>query len=254
MDSLIATLPDGPSLAWFLGAVLAGGLARGFSGFGSALIVVPLGSAALGPQLAVPAMLVLETLAIILLTPGAWRIADRREAGWLALGLALGTPAGVALLTVLDPVVTRWVVAVVILAMLGLLVSGWRLRGQASGPTALGVGTVGGVLGGVAMVAGPPAIAYLLGRGLPAREMRAAIALYLAAGGVCAAVGFAVAGLFSAALLPVALLGLPTYGFGIAGGVRLFGLASERTFRLVCYAMIAASAALSLPVWDGVLR
>jgi uncharacterized membrane protein YfcA len=254
VDALIAALPDATALAWFLTATLAGGLARGFSGFGSALIIVPLGSAALGPQVAVPLMLVLESLAIVLLTPAAWRVADRREAGWLALGLVLGTPLGAALLTVLDPTVTRWVVALVIAAMLGLLASGWRLRGPQAGTTALGVGAVGGVLGGIAMVAGPPAIAYLLGRGLPARQMRAAIALYLAAGGICAGVAFAAAGLLNASLLPLMAVGLPTYAIGIAGGVRLFGLASELTFRRVCYAMIALSALLSLPVWDGVLR
>jgi uncharacterized protein len=254
LDALIAALPDGPALGWYLAAVLAGGLARGFSGFGSALIIVPLGSAALGPQVAVPAMLVLEALAIALLTPGAWRVADRREAGWLAVGLVLGTPLGAAILAVLDPVPLRWGVAAVILGMLALLVSGWRLRGGGTASAALGVGAVGGVLGGVAMVAGPPAIAYLLGRGLPAREMRAAITVYLAAGGLCAGIAFAATGLLNAALLPVVAVGLPTYAIGIAGGVRLFGLASEATFRHVCYAMIAVSALLSLPLWDGVLR
>ena len=79
-------LPQGTALGWLLGAALAGGLARGFSGFGAALIFVPLASVALGPQGAAPLMLVLEALAIALLTPGAWKLADRRQVGVLALG------------------------------------------------------------------------------------------------------------------------------------------------------------------------
>jgi hypothetical protein len=118
----------------------------------------------------------------------------------------------------------------------------------------VGVGALGGLLGGVAMVSGPPAIAYLLGRGLPARQVRAAITLYLAAGGLFAGIAFTAAGLLHAGLLPALAVGLPAYGIGILGGVRMFGLASDLTFRRVCYGMIAASALVSLPLWDGVLR
>ena len=77
------TIPTGGALVWLLGAALAGGLARGFSGFGAALIFVPLAAVALGPQHAAPLMLVLEVVAIVSLTPAAWRQADRREVGWL---------------------------------------------------------------------------------------------------------------------------------------------------------------------------
>ncbi len=254
MAGVIAALPAGPALAWLLVAALAGGMARGFSGFGAALIFVPLASAALGPQVAVPLMLVLEALAIVLLTPGAWRIADRREAGFLAAGLAIGTPVGTALLVAADPTLLRWGVAAMILVLLGLIVSGWRLDAPPRPPVTVGIGAVGGVLGGVAMVAGPPVIAYLLGRGLPARQVRAAITLYFAAGGLFAGIAFAAAGLLHAGLLPAMMVGLPAYGAGILVGVRLFGLASETSFRRVCYAMITASALLSLPLWDGVLR
>jgi uncharacterized protein len=37
-------------------------------------------------------------------------------------------------------------------------------------------------------------------------------------------------------------------------GARWFGIASERSFRRVAYAIIAASALLSLPVFDSLLR
>jgi uncharacterized protein len=35
---------------------------------------------------------------------------------------------------------------------------------------------------------------------------------------------------------------------------RTFGIASEQTFRRVCYGMIAAAAILSMPGPDGMLR
>jgi uncharacterized membrane protein YfcA len=255
LETLRAALPGGQEVTWLIAAALAGGLARGFSGFGAALIFVPLASVALGgPHRAAPLMLAMEVFAIAALTPAAWKIADRTEVGWLALGALLGTPLGALMLVSFDPVALRWGVALLILGLLGLLVSGWRFRGQPARPVTIGVGVVGGVLGGVAMVAGPPAMAYLLGRLSSAREIRAAFALYLAAGGVFAGIAYAVAGLLTPALLGPVAVALPVYALGIWGGVRMFGLASELTFRRACYAMIGLAALVSLPAWDGVLR
>ena len=242
----------GSALAWLLVAALAGGLARGFSGFGAALIFVPLASVALGPQRAAPLMLALEVFAIAALTPAAWKLADRAEVGWLALGALLGTPLGALILVSFDAVTLRWGVALVILALLCLVMSGWRFRGTPSRPLTVGVGVAGGVLGGVAMVSGPPVIAYLLGREASAREVRASFALYLAAGGLFAGIAYAMAGLLNEGLLGPMVVALPTYFAGIWGGVHMFGLASERSFRHACYGMIALAALASLPAWDGV--
>jgi len=246
--------PSGAALGWLLAAALAGGLARGFSGFGAAMIFIPLASIAVGPQRAPPLMLVLEVLALVSLTPGAWRQANRSEVGWLALGAAFGTPLGAAALVAADPLVLRWAISLLILALLALLVSGWRLRGHPGRPVTVGFGVAGGVLGGLAMLSGPPAMAYLLGRGDPARQVRANFGLYLSAGAGFAAIAYAVAGLFDRSLALPFLLTAPGYGFGIWIGSRMFGLASERAFRLSCYLMIAAAALLSLPLWDGVLH
>jgi uncharacterized membrane protein YfcA len=254
METMIAALPPGQALAWLLAAALAGGLARGFSGFGAALIFVPLASVALGPHQAAPLMLALEVFAIAALTPAAWKLADRAEVGWLALGALAGTPLGALILVSFDAVTLRWGVAAVILALLGLVVSGCRVRGQPARPLTVGVGVAGGVLGGVAMVSGPPVIAYLLGRGTEARRVRASFALYLAAGGLFAGIAYAAAGLLTPALLGPLAVALPAYFGGIWGGARMFGLASERAFRRACYAMIALAALASLPAWDGVLR
>ena len=40
---------------------------------------------------------------------------------------------------------------------------------------------------------------------------------------------------------------------GLCLASHMFGLASEETFRRICYALIALAALVSLPVFDGVL-
>lgn len=254
MDALIAALPDGPALAWLLVAALAGGLARGFSGFGAAMIFIPLASIGLGPRVAAPLMLVMEAVAILALTPGAWKLADRRQVGVMMLGSVVGTPLGALALAAIDQQVLRWGVVLLILALLGLLASGWRFHGKPTLATTVGVGLAGGLMGGIAMVSGPPVMAYLLGQPGQARNIRASFSLYLAAGAVLVAVSYAASGLLGWALLPAFLVAAPVYGIGIYGGVHMFGLASEQAFRRACHMMIAVAALLGLPLWDGWFR
>jgi uncharacterized membrane protein YfcA len=235
-------------------AALVAGLARGFSGFGAALIFIPLSASVIGLRQAAPLMLLLELLAIVSLVRGAWHVAPRPETVPLVVGLVLGTPLGIWVLATADALALRWGVAGVILALLGLVMSGWRLRGGHGPAVPVAAGMVGGVLAGIATISGPPAMAYLLGRGLPARQVRAIFNLYLSAGDVLALAGCLFAGLVGPALLGPLAVTAPFYAAGIWAGSRMFGLASELTFRRICYGLIAVAAVLSLPVWDAMRR
>jgi hypothetical protein len=46
----------------------------------------------------------------------------------------------------------------------------------------------------------------------------------------------------------------PVYAIGVICGASLFGRASERLFRAICYSLIALSVIVGLPLLDGVLR
>ena len=61
-------------------------------------------------------------------------------------------------------------------------------------------------------------------------------------------------GLFVSALGPLCLMTAPAYGLGLWGGARLFGIASEVTFRRICLCLIALAVVIGLPLLDGVLR
>ncbi len=249
--NLETLLPHGATLAWLVAAALLAGLARGFSGFGAGLIFIPLAAVALGLRQAAPLMLLLEMVALLSLVRGAWHVAPRAEVVPLSLGLVLGTPAGILVLANGDPLALRWGVALIILGCLRLLMSGWRLRGAHGPAVPVAFGVVGGVLAGVATLSGPPAMAYLLGRDLPKQQVRAIFNLYLSAGDLLALLGCVLAGLVGPQVIGPLLVTGPLYGFGIWAGTRMFGLASEATFRRACYGLIAVAALLSLPIWDG---
>ncbi len=93
------------------------GTARGFSGFGSALIFMPLASSVASPRLVAALLLIIDFVAAAPLLPNAWRQANRKAPAIMALGV----PVGTYFLTVLDPVATRWIISGFVAALLALL-------------------------------------------------------------------------------------------------------------------------------------
>ncbi|MCQ4160681.1 sulfite exporter TauE/SafE family protein [Roseomonas sp. GC11] len=244
-------LPETPALLVTLGAALAAGLARGFSGFGAALIFIPPASAALGPQVAAPLLLLVDNVTTLPLLPPAWRLANRREAMTLAGGALLGAPFGAWMLLHLPGDLLRWGICVLAVAMLALLASGWRYHGRPALPLSLGVGAAAGLCSGAAQLGGPPVVAYWLGGALPAAQVRANLVLFFALNGLISAAIYLLGGLLGPRTLLLAALMAPVYALGIWGGSRLFGLASEATFRRACFVLIGLAALLGLPLWDG---
>ncbi|MEO3472402.1 sulfite exporter TauE/SafE family protein [Roseomonas sp. CAU 1739] len=250
MNYLLTHLPPQGALLGIAVAALVGGLSRGFSGFGAALVFVPLASAAVGPRAAVPVLALLETVSCLVFLPGAWRYAARREVSVMVAGAILAVPVGSLILAHADPVGLRWGLTVLVFMAVGLLASGWRYRGRDSVPLTLGVGAAGGLMSGAAMLGGVPPAVWWLGRSATARVMRASMNLYFAILTVAIVLAFAWRGLFGWPGLWLALVAGPAYGAGLWGGAALFGLASETTFRRAAYALILAAAVLGMPLWD----
>ena len=92
-----------PTVAFLIGIALISGLARGFSGFGSALIFIPLGSAAVGPALASAVLLAIDGVGAAPMLPNAWREADRRAVLTMSAGAVMAVPLGTMALTWIEP-------------------------------------------------------------------------------------------------------------------------------------------------------
>ncbi|MBY5401903.1 sulfite exporter TauE/SafE family protein [Rhizobium leguminosarum] len=261
LDALIAgvgawfatALPDHGIYALMAFAFIAG-LARGFSGFGAALIFIPLGGAIVGPKLISPILLVIDGIAALGMIPSAWRGANRPEVFVMAAGAALGVPAGTAILALLDPLLLRWSITIIAICLLALLVSGWRYHGEPSAPLTCGIGLIAGLFSGTAQLGGPPVVAYWLGGKSDFTRVRANVVLYFSISSVFSAISYYVGGLFVPAVFALSAVILPSYAVGLYGGSKLFGLAEERTFRIACYILIAAAAIIGMPLLDGVLR
>jgi uncharacterized protein len=230
------------------------GTARGFSGFGSALIFMPLASSIADPRLVAALLLIIDFVAAAPLLPNAWEKADRKATAVMVTGALIGVPIGTYFLSRLDPVTTRWIISGFVFALLLLLLSGWRYRGKDHVAVSIGIGGLAGFCSGLAQTGGPPIVGYWLGRPLPSVIARANILLFFGASDFFSAVSYATAGLITLDAIKFAVVVGPVYAVGVWFGASLFGKASEAVFRAICYALIAAAVIFGLPALDGVLR
>jgi uncharacterized membrane protein YfcA len=230
------------------------GTARGFSGFGSALIFMPLASSIAGPRLVAALLLIIDFIAAAPLLPNAWKQADRKATAVMVAGALVGVPIGTYFLTRLEPVTTRWIISAFVFALLMLLISGWRYRGKDHAAVSVAVGGLSGFCSGLAQTGGPPIVGYWLGRPIASTIARANIMLFFGASDLFSVVSYALTGLITADAIKLSCVVGPVYAIGVWFGASLFGRASEKLFRAICYALIAAAVLIGLPALDGVLR
>ena len=232
------------------GAALAG-IVRGFAGFGTAMIYLPFAGQVLGPFEALTTLIVKDLVAPLIHVPRALREGHPPDVLRLTAGALVALPLGVWVLSRVDAEVFRWGVSLVALGLLVLLVSGVRYRGRLTPPIVYGTGALGGFLGGSVGLPGPPIILLYMASTLPVSAVRANNMLYLIMADVLLLLvfwwnGFLVPG----AVMLGAVMILP-YLLGNWLGALLFRPGYETIYRWAAYAIIACSAILGLPVWDG---
>src|ERR1700732_5340658 len=159
------------------------GTARGFSGFGSALIFMPLASSIAAPRLVAALLLMIDFVAAAPLVPNAWKHADRKATVVMVSGALVGVPIGTYFLSRLDPVTTRWIISAFVFALLMLLLSGWRYRGKDHPTLSVGIGGLSDFCSGLAQTGGPPIVGYWLCPAIPPGDPRAQPPLFFRAFG-----------------------------------------------------------------------
>ena len=254
--SLASFMPDltADGVAVLLGATLLGGLVRGFTGFGFAMVFMPLASVVLGP---VAALGLIWFIDLPFALPIAARSARRAEWGEilpLLLTATLALPAGIWLLTWLDRQTMRWLLASLVLFAVALMASGWRYHGRPTVPLSLGVGALSGLFNGMASIGGMPLAVFWLGAQRNDRhKTRANMQTFFGLSTIISGTILWWKGILTLGGLLMAVPLFAIYGVGLWAGTHGFRLASEETFRRGAYLVIFLSALISLPLWDGLL-
>ncbi|MGO1118036.1 TSUP family transporter [Rhodovibrionaceae bacterium A322] len=230
-------------------AALAG-VVRGFSGFGAAMIFLPLASMVVDPRVAVITLFLADLLMSL---PLFWRALPHcawRSVLLLWAGAALAVPFGTYFLATIDAVLLRWILATIILVLVAVLMTGWRYQKAPSSPMTFGVGGMAGAMGGLAGLSGPPVILFMLGGPVASTVVRANMVVFLGLSTLTSGGAYYWRDLFTAEAFSLALVLGPLYGLSLWAGAHSFGKTNEELYRRVALGICAGAALLSLPLWD----
>lgn len=189
-----------------IAVVILGGLMRGVTGFGGAMLMATPLSLLIGPVPTVVTALILETAAALIMFPDALPKINKRVLSYLIFPACLTVPIGGYLLITLDPAIARKVIAGVVTVFSLALLTGLRYRGSQRPVTSLLLGSIVGVLLGATSVGAPPVILYLLSGPDPQVVTRANLTVFVTSISVIGLVMLVVVGAVTGNLVLSAIL------------------------------------------------
>jgi uncharacterized membrane protein YfcA len=232
--------------AFLVAIVFLAALLQTTSGFGFALLAMPLVSLVIGVKAAAPLVAVVGFTLYAINLLRYRRGFDLRTAAPLAAAAALGVPVGVWALASLDERLVKAVLGVVLIAYAAYALLKPQTRPLASNLWAYPAGFLAGCLGGAFNTPGPPVIVYGNLKLWPRELFRSTLqALFLVSSSLAIA-AHAVAGNLTRALAETYLLLAPALLLGVWAGARVDRRLSGERFRLLVIALILATGVLLL--------
>lgn len=220
---------------------------RGLTGFGMAIVLVPL----LGMLIAPGEAVVLGILLQLLIGPVGFRRiavdADRRTAVPIGLLAMLATPIGMVALKAVTPDIARLLIAVIAIAAFLLLFLPQHPDGHRPSATAIGTtGIASGILTGFAAMPGPPVVPFYLRQQITPGVARASMMLIFFATAIAGTLASLWLGLATQKLFVLALLLFVPMWLGDHVGTRLFGRVPVPVWRAIVAAVLGVAGVSAL--------
>lgn len=205
--------------------MLGAGVVRGYTGFGSSAVAVGTLAIVMSPARIVPVMYLMEIAASVTLIPAIRQHIDWHWLRPLAIANLIATPVGVWILSRFDAAALRLMVALSLLALSLVLLSGWSRAptGRPAGaPLRWATGGLSGIMSGIAAIGGLSVAAIFLLTGVAASQLRATMVALLLIMDVWAFALSYAGGIVHWHTLALFVLMAPAMMTGIRLGHRLF--------------------------------
>lgn len=236
-----------PLLSMILPTVLIlflSALIRQLTGFGHALLAIPLVTLVVGIRTASPLVTLAGVVIGVVATLRSWRMVEYKSLWPLVTASILGIPLGIWLF--------QHAPEALVLRLLGGVLIGYstyclltpNLPYLQSGVLAWGFGFVAGILGGAYNTSGPPIVIYAGLRRWSPTVFRATLQPYFLITSAIAASGHLWAGLWSHEVIWLFLYSLPAIAVGLWIGERITLLMSKETFNRLIYSFLILTGAL----------
>jgi uncharacterized membrane protein YfcA len=223
--------------------------AQAVTGFGLALVAVPLMAVVVDPVAAVVATTIVSLVLTGLASCRERGHVERAVAARLTGAAVVGMPLGLLVLTRLDEPSLKTVIAVALLVLVGLLVLKVRL------PAGVAVQYGAGVISGMSLTStgmnGPPVVLALQARDLSPRRFRGTLQVIFCAQDLVAVVVFIALGYLDAVTAVAAVAGAVGVPAGWRAGDRIFGRLPPERFRALVLSMLVLTACVALSTAVG---
>ena len=212
------------------------------TGFGFALVMVPLITVVWAVKPAVAATVLLSLFGnAMLLREVRGHVSVPRVSGLLA-GFAIGLVPGVFIFEKVDEDALRIGVGVIVLIATLLIYRSPEIdRGHDSFGLRVVTGAVSGAIGSSTSLSGPPVVLYLVGRVREIDAFRATILAYFVPSSVIVLISYAIVGQISRDVLVMAAAGAPAVLIGNPVGGWLRGHLDAERFRIVVLAVLVGA-------------
>ena len=224
-----------------LGIMLLGGMVHGLTGFGGALVTMPLLALLFGPVEALALSAPAWVLGTLQMLPRASREADWPALWPVLIPAVLATPLGILLLFVMEPDIVRRTIGIFVLAGAVILATGWTYSGPRGKVPGVIAGSLCGSITGFSGVGGPPVVVYVMAWPDPPATQRANIVVIVGSVGVMTLLGIIVGGAYDVRIALTALILAAAYVAGTWSGSAGFRAASDTFFRRAALTVLFAS-------------
>lgn len=235
-----------PELLLPLGTIAGlAGLVQGLSGFGSALIAVPLLALLLPLETVAPLMALIGTaisaLNLVPLRHGL-QLGPMRP---LLVGYLLGTPLGLYLLAQVPEALALGLFGALLCIYAGATLAGRPPRARWLGERPVPVGLIAGALGAAYSTSGPPVILHIHAQpGWSTDRRKATLVLFFLLSGGITLVAYGLGGLLDIGILHLFLWSAPPLLAGTLAGAWLYRRLGERGYHRLTFMLLLATGGL----------
>jgi len=221
------------SLIIYLASVI-----RGFTGFGLALVAVPLIQFIMPVSDTAVFIAIINMIFSILYFRRSREIVKDQPLGRMALWTGIGVGAGTLVLKFINPAYIQLAWGLLIIFIVTVLARGvsFSIKSDASAMTLSGL--FGGLLAGATGITGPPVAIILSAMKTPKAKFNALISMFILFAVSYALIFYLVSGLINRETALLALCSVPALVAGLRTGDFLVLKISQKTFTNIVYAVL----------------
>ena len=227
--NLFSFIPDNYFLIALV--VIFSGFLRGFIGFGSGLLMIPILSYFYSPVFAMVFNIVIEIPATIYLTFVGIKKSNLKEITPMMFTMMLTIPFGTIFLVSVDEQIIRTLMSLLLIFFVILIATGWRIKSTITKYVLVLGGAISGLMQGATGMGGPPYVTVLLSKNDSNEVARANILVITSGLVISAIISLYYFGLFTKDILLTGAITAPIYVFATFIGTRFFNYSGNKYFR-----------------------